>query len=93
MGDVTSPEDDIDGINMASRLWAKAQPGQVVASDLLHHSLEPKQVPSFQVLTPANPTLLVNPCSFGTGQHFRPPPVPRDPPNQSRLLANQKSLQ
>ena len=42
IGDVTFQEDDIygDGINVAARLESLADPGQVLISDTVHHSLD-----------------------------------------------------
>jgi len=49
IGDVTFQEDDIygDGINVAARLEALADPGQVLISDLVHHSLDTKTAGQF----------------------------------------------
>lgn len=49
LGDVAFQEDDIfgDGINVASRLEALAAPGQVLISDLVHHSLDRKTASRF----------------------------------------------
>jgi len=49
IGDVTFQEDDIygDGLNIAARLEALAQPGQVLISDTVHHSLDSKAIEQF----------------------------------------------
>jgi TolB-like protein len=49
IGDVTFQDDDIygDGINVAARLEALAEPGQVLISDTAHHSLDSKAVGVF----------------------------------------------
>lgn len=49
IGDVTFQDDDIygDGINVASRLEALAQPGHVLISDTVHQSLDNKATEKF----------------------------------------------
>ncbi len=49
IGDVTFLDDDIygDGINVAARLEALAEPGQVLISDTAHQSLDGKAVENF----------------------------------------------
>ena len=49
IGDVTFQDDDIygDGINVAARLEARAQPGQVLISDVVYHSLDAKTAAEF----------------------------------------------
>jgi len=49
IGDVTFQDDDIygDGINVAARLEALAEPGQVLISDTAHQSLDGKAVEIF----------------------------------------------
>jgi adenylate cyclase len=49
IGDVTFQDDDIygDGINVAARLEALAEPGQVLISDTAHQSLDGKAVENF----------------------------------------------
>ena len=49
IGDVTFQDDDIygDGINVAARLEAMAEPGQVLISDTVHQSLDGKAVEMF----------------------------------------------
>lgn len=49
IGDVTFQDDDIygDGINIAARLENLAQPGQILISDLVHHSLDAKTTEQF----------------------------------------------
>jgi adenylate cyclase len=49
IGDVTFQDDDIygDGINVAARLEALAQSGQVLISDTVHHSLDNKSAEQF----------------------------------------------
>lgn len=49
IGDLTFRDDDIygDGINIAARLEALAKPGQVLISDVAHHSLDQKGASEF----------------------------------------------
>lgn len=48
-GDVTFHDDDVygDGINIAARLEAMAEPGQVLILDTAHHSLDGKAADRF----------------------------------------------
>jgi adenylate cyclase len=50
IGDVTFQEDDVygDGINVAARLEASADAGQVVISDMVHNSLDAKSATQFK---------------------------------------------
>jgi adenylate cyclase len=49
IGDVVFEDDDIfgDGVNIAARLEATAQPGEVLISDTAHHSLDGKLAQQF----------------------------------------------
>ena len=49
IGEVTFTDEDIygDGINVAARLEVHAQPGEIMISDTVHHSLDGKAVAEF----------------------------------------------
>lgn len=92
IGDVTFQDEDVygDGINIAARLEAMAEPGQVLISDTAHHSLDAKAATLFeggeehQLKNIARPVAIWHwPLSFSNGSDEHAPkkqlPLPDKP--------------
>ena len=94
IGDVTFQDDDIygDGINVAARLEASAEPGQVLISDIVHYSLDNRAGEQFSGGEPQqfkNVTRPVRVWYWPAGvrsddgvpvaREVEPPPLPKNP--------------